>query len=313
LHSPTLYVRMFCMRIGAFEIADDAPTLTNTRALVMLRPWVDVGRVGTLVLRKIESHLGAREVGKLARPGNFFDFTMYRPRAQANDGQRSLSIPNSEIHYAHDDATDRDHLFLHLREPHARGEDFTDAIVEVFQYFNVTEYCRVGSMYDSVPHTRPLRVTGSLTEDQELRSQGIVSIHQNTYQGPTSIVNLVNQSLDDMGVESTSLMLHLPHYVQLDEDYMGVARMMEAMCALYGYPESLIDTEKGEIQYREISQGVKNNPGVAKLLEHMEREYDLQQPTSDPEQVEEGDTLLMPTEMEDFLRELEGRPRDPEE
>ena len=73
-------------------------------------------------------------------------------------------------------------------------------------------------------------------------------------------------------------MLHLPQYVQLDEDYMGVARMMEAICALYGYPDSMVDTARGESQYREISQGVKNNPGVARLLEHMEREYDLQQP-----------------------------------
>jgi len=304
------------MRLGAFEIADDAPALTNTRALVMLRPWVDVGRVGTLVLRMIENHLGAREVGKLARPGNFFDFTMYRPRARANDGQRSLRIPNSEVHCAHDDATDRDHIFIHLREPHNRGEDYTDAVVEVLKHFNVTEYCRVGSMYDSVPHTRPLRITGSLTEAQEHRAGGLISVHRNTYQGPTSIVNLVNQSLDEMRVESTSLMLHLPQYVQLDEDYMGVARMMDVMCALYGYPDSLVDTAKGESQYREISEGVKNNPGVARLLKHMEREYDLQQPANDPQQVDggdEGDTLSMPAEMEDLLRELEGRPRDPDE
>ena len=301
------------MRVGEFEIADDAPTLTNTRALVMLRPWVDVGRVGTLALRTIESHLGATEVGRLARPGNFFDFTMYRPRTRIVDGQRALRLPNSEVHSAHDDGSDRDHLFLHLREPHNRGEDYTDAIVEVLKHFNVTEYCRIGSMYDSVPHTRPLRITGSLTETQEQLTQGLVSIHRNTYQGPTSIVNLVNQSLDEMGVESTSLMLHLPQYVQLDEDYMGVARMMEAMCALYGYPDSMVDTARGESQYREISQGVKNNPGVARLLEHMEREYDLQQPQSDPQDLEEGDSISMPSEMEKFLRELEGRPRDPDE
>jgi hypothetical protein len=45
----------------------------------------------------------------------------------------------------------------------------------------------------------------------------------------------------------------------------------------------------------------------------MERGYDLQQPSEDPEQIDEGDTISMSTEMEDFLRELEGRPRDPEE
>jgi hypothetical protein len=75
----------------------------------------------------------------------------------------------------------------------------------------------------------------------------------------------------------------------------------------------LVDKAKAESQYREISQGVANNPGVARLLEHMEREYDLQQPENDPQQVEEGDPISMPAEMEEFLRELEGRPRDPDE
>lgn len=298
------------MQIGAFEVSDDIPALTNTRALVMLRPWVDVGRVGTLVLRMIESHLGAIEVGRLVRPGNFFDFTMYRPRASTVDGQRSLRVPNSEVYYAHDHTTDRDQLFLHLREPHARGEDYTDAIVEVLKHFNVTEYCRVGSMYDSVPHSRPLRVTGSLTKTQQHLTKGIVSIHRNAYEGPTSIVNLINESLDEMGVESTSLMLHLPQYVQLDEDYMGVARMMEIMCLLYGYPDSMADTTRGESQYKEISIGVANNPGVRRLLEHMESEYDLQQIDNAPQKVDEGDSLSMPAEMEEFLRELEGRHRD---
>jgi hypothetical protein len=57
------------MRVDAFEIVDDAPKLTNVRAIAMLKPWVDVGKVGTLVLNRLERQLGARELGRLARPG----------------------------------------------------------------------------------------------------------------------------------------------------------------------------------------------------------------------------------------------------
>ena len=86
--------------------------------------------------------------------------------------------------------------------------------------------------------------------------------------------------------------------------------MMEVMCLLYGYPDSMADTTRGESQYKEISIGVANNPGVRRLLEHMESEYDLQQIDNDPQKVDEDDSLSMPAEMEEFLRELESRHRD---
>ena len=153
------------MRIGAFELNEPVPELKNTCAIAMLRPWIDVGRVGTLVLNQLEAKLGAKELGRLARPGTFFDFTRYRPRMRIVDGRRVFTTPNSIVHYAQDADTERDYLFLHLREPHAVGEDYAEAIVDLATYFNVTEYCRIGGMYDSVPHTRPLLVTGTLSDE----------------------------------------------------------------------------------------------------------------------------------------------------
>ena len=72
------------MRIGAFEVVEPLPELRNTCAISMLRPWVDVGRVGSLVLNALERYTGAEELGRLARPGNFFDFTRYRPRMKVS-------------------------------------------------------------------------------------------------------------------------------------------------------------------------------------------------------------------------------------
>jgi hypothetical protein len=48
------------MRVGEFELVDPVPEMNNTVAIGMLRPWVDVGRVGTLSLRKLEQYLGAK-------------------------------------------------------------------------------------------------------------------------------------------------------------------------------------------------------------------------------------------------------------
>lgn len=57
------------MTIGAFEVKEPLPDLREPHALTMLRPWVDVGTVGSLTLRRLERHVQARELAELARPG----------------------------------------------------------------------------------------------------------------------------------------------------------------------------------------------------------------------------------------------------
>ena len=88
------------MRIGAFELTEPVPELRDPHAFAMVRPWVDVGSVGTLTLNRLERFMGSKELGRLARPGTFFDFTRYRPTIRLVDGVREVKIPNSTIRYA---------------------------------------------------------------------------------------------------------------------------------------------------------------------------------------------------------------------
>lgn len=292
------------MRISEFELKDPLPKLNRPIAIAMLRPWIDVGRVGTLSLNILQRHLGAQELGRLAEPGKFFDFTRYRPRMRTVDGQRVFTTPNSIIHYAHDDATDRDYLFLHVREPHNFGETYCNAISEVLAHFDIQEYCRIGGMYDSVPHTRPLLVTGTMSDEQAAKARGLVSQRRSTYQGPTSIVNMVTDLLADKEVVSTSLMAHLPQYMQLDEDHMGSARIVEILCAMYDLPRSLSDTARGERQYEDVNRAVEGNSEVRSLITRLESYYD--RVLASEEEEEEEDSVELAPDLEQFLREVTG-------
>lgn len=293
------------MKLGAFEIIEPAPDFRDACAIVMLRPWIDVGRVGTLVLDQLEKHTGAKELGRLARPGNFYDFTRYRPRTKSVDGQQVMSIPNTVINWAKDEGTQRDYLFIRMREPHAMGEDFSDAILTLLKHFNVTDYCRIGGFYDSVPHTRPILVTGTLSEARAKLTEGIVSPSKNTYQGPTSIINIINQGLEASDTQSTSLMVHLPQYVQLDWDHHGTYRLLEALCAIYGFPTSMISPDRGEQQYHEISRAVGNSSEVRSIIQQMEKEYDRDESSQEPEV-----PLSISPDVDKFLIEMSKRLED---
>ena len=294
------------MRVGAFELQEPLPELRDPHVFAMIRPWVDVGSVGTLTLNRLERYLGSKELGRLQRPGEFFDFTRYRPSMRLVDNERRVRIPNSIIRYATTE-NGPDYLFFHLREPHANSEIYTDSILEVVKKFNVKRYCRLGAMYDAVPHTRPLLVTGSLGSVPQLRSVPNLKLRGSTYQGPTTIMNLVSDGIDKMEIEAINFMVHLPQYVQLDEDYNGTARMIEVLSSVYSeIPADLAPTRRGQRQYRELNAAVERNSDLQGLIKQMEDYYDTNEAESAAaeESVSQEDAVALSPEIEQFLSEL---------
>ena len=305
------------MRIGAFELIEPLPELRDPHVFAMVRPWVDVGSVGTLTLNRLERFMGSKELGRLARPGTFFDFTRYRPNMRLVDGKREVKIPNSIIRYAITE-DGPDYLFLHLMEPHSNGEDYTDSILEVMTHFNIKRYCRLGAMYDAVPHTRPLLVTGNLGDVKQNRPVANFKLRQSTYQGPTTIMNLLSEGIEKADIESINFMVHLPQYVQLEEDYAGTSRMIEVLSSVYdNIPADLAPVRRGQRQYRELNSTLDRNTELKTLIQQMEAYYDAQldseEASSPPADKPASGTKLSP-QIEQFLSEMGGRlDSDPEE
>jgi len=290
------------MQIGQFEISEPVPELKNTVAFAMLKPWIDVGRVGSLALNKLESHFDAKELTSLSTPGMYFDFTRYRPRLVMSGNERILSVPNTVIRHAHDYENDRSMLFLHIREPHMAGEDYASSISELLTHFKVKEYCRIGGMYDSVPHSRKLIVTGSLTDEQYILAGELITSRSSKYTGPTSIVNLVGEQIAAQNCNVTSLMVHMPQYAKLEADQMGVSRLLECICAIHNIDNSLAENSLGEGQYKEIDKAVAENPEIQLLIKQLEAYYDR---SHDPnENATSSEQSNLSPEIESFLNEM---------
>ena len=291
------------MDIGAFKIQDDIPEITNPYVIAMIKPWVDVGKVGTLTLNRIERFFGATEIGQLAKPGKFFDFTRYRPNMRFVQGKRTMRIPNSFLKHGKSE-NGQDYLFLHLFEPHANGEEYVESILEIVKQFKVERYCRVGAMYDSVPHTRPILITGAIGEINQIRQVENLRLRQSSYQGPTTIMNLLAVGIDDLEMETLNFMAHLPQYAQLEEDYSGVSRMIEVLSSIYAdIPKDLSPIRRGQRQYRELTKAVENNSELKGLIEQMESMYDSDRKSElDESQGDEASSLS--PEIEDFLDEI---------
>ncbi len=272
------------MRIGAFEIRDPLPELREPHLLTALRPWIDVNNVGTLILDGIEADLGAEELGQIARPGIFFDFTRYRPTLYFEEGRRQMRIPNASLRFAKR-KEGNDFIFLHLLEPHALGEVLVDSVLKVMKRFGAKRYCLLGSMYDAVPHTRPLIVSGRATGSQAERDLKKAGVQKSNYEGPTTILSLITQKAPEMGIETATVIVSLPQYVNVEEDYLGKVRLMELMNLIYGLPIDKKDFEKAARQRSMIQQKVEANPELKKALTQLETIYSLRFSKKDGEKM----------------------------
>jgi len=262
------------VRIGAFEVEEPIPELNDPYVFAILRPWIDVNSVGTLVLTELETQFGAKELAKFARPGQFFDFTRYRPTLYLEEGIRKVSIPNVTLRCAQR-KEGNDLLFLHLLEPHALSEVYVDSVLRLLKRLKVKKYILLGSMYDVVPHTRPLIVNGGAIgreAEQDLRKSGALRSH---YQGPTTITLLITQKSPELSMEAIWFIVSLPQYVALEEDYLGKVRLMEILNLLYHIPMDQKDFEKALEQRSIISQKVEGSPELKNLLPQLETMYDL--------------------------------------
>ena len=261
------------MRIGDFEFPEPLPELKDPHVLAVLRPWIDVGNVGTLALRRLERHLESKEIGRLIKPGRYYDFTRYRPKSILKQGVREYSIPSTTI-----SACIREHgpdlITLHLLEPHLYGEDYTESIIDILKYFGVKRYSMIGAMYDMVPHTRPLLVSGGTVDPANEEEYKLVGVRPSDYEGPTTITYLISNTLEELSVETRIFVVHLPQYFQVEEDFTGTARLMEILCTLYGLPSRLADPERGRQQYASLQNIVSDTSEVAGLLERLEERYD---------------------------------------
>ena len=110
------------------------------------------------------------------------------------------------------------------------------------------------------------------------------------------------QRAPEFGIETASMIVHLPQYAQLDEDYMGKVRLLEMLGSMYDRPMDGLDVERAERQRRQISLAVGREPELESIVTQLEAHYEART----EKQGEEEMPKLSP-EIERFLGEIDMR------
>tara|TARA_B110000467_G_scaffold63498_1_gene57904 strand:- start:536 stop:955 length:420 start_codon:yes stop_codon:yes gene_type:complete len=111
----------------------------------------------------------------------------------------------------------------------------------------------------------------------------------------------------DLNLETLSLMVHLPLYLKLDDDFAGSARILKILSELYGFNTILPEVEMGEKQYDQVNPAMIDNPQLKDMVERFERESDTDDGDgSDDGRGQEADSsgVSLSPEIEQFLSEI---------
>ena len=271
--------------------------MKRPRVLATIKPWFDAGAVGTICLDKTESYLDAKPLGELARPGDFYDFTRTRPAYYQFGGRLDFLIPNTSLYYSIREKTD-DLIFLHVREPHLRGEELIESILEVLKYFEVSQYTVIGGMYDLVPHTRPLLLScwdGRTAGEDAVPPISALHLAQ---ERPASIMELVSRYAADLEISTKTAAVHPPSYLEVPKNWIGVARLQEFVCEDHGLPTMWPDLRQAEEIQQHSKTYLEDMPDAPELVRLLEEQYDLWQLNSSIP------NLPLYPAVERFLREL---------
>lgn len=189
---------------------DAVPELVDPVMVAAFVGWNDAGDAASSAIEHLEDAWQAEVIGVID-PEDYYDFQVNRPMISLDEtGTRSLSWPTTRISVARIPLAMRDIVLVHGIEPSMRWQTFCDELLFAADQLGVSMVVTLGSLLADTPHTRPVPVTGS-TSNEELTKR--FGFEPSRYEGPTGIVGVLNHTAGDMDIPAISLWAAIPHYV----------------------------------------------------------------------------------------------------
>ena len=274
---------------------DRRPTLRRPVLVAAFEGWNDAAEAASTAAGYLAASWEARPFGAI-QPDEFYDFTAVRPEVRLVEGlTRRIDWPEGELATASVPGTPHDVVFLRAAEPQLRWRAYAATVVGVARDLGVELAVTLGALLADVPHTRPVRVTGTAA-DSALAAR--LGLQRSRYEGPTGIVGVLHDALTAAGIPSTSLWASVPHYVGGTPSAKAALALVERAASLLGTAVETVDLQVAASAYeRQVSELVADDEDMTAYVRRLEEADEGTDPMEGPS----GDSLA--AEVERFLRD----------
>jgi hypothetical protein len=288
---------------------DRRPTLRRPVLIAAFVGWNDAGDGASAAGAYLARRWGAEPFATID-PEEFFDFTATRPEVRLEGGGvRAIDWPETQFSAAPLGPSGRDVVFLRGAEPQLRWRTFSSLVLEVARAVGVELAVTLGALLAEVPHTRPVRVTGT-AQDPTLSLR--LGLQPSRYEGPTGIVGILHEAFGREGIPSASLWASVPAYVGQTPSPKAALALVSRVSDLLGVHVPTVDLDVAAAAYdRQVDEVVSADEDASAYVRSLEDAVDDRDDTDeDDDDEDEGleagelpgaDALA--AEVERFLRE----------
>src|SRR2546421_3872034 len=278
---------------------DDRPRVRHPVLIAAFEGWNDAADAATTAARYLRQQWDARPFARID-PEEFYDFSSTRPQVRLTDGlTREIIWPTNELSAAAMPGSARDALILVGVEPQLKWRTFASEIVDIAKDLEVGLVLTLGALLADVPHTRPVRVTGTAADPELVARLGL---QRSRYEGPTGIVGVLHEACSRASLASASLWAAVPHYVAATPSPKATLALVERASELLSTSLVATDLEIASAAYeRQVSEVVASDEDVSAYVERLEESADDDEDLLEGDELPTGETLV--AELEKFLRE----------
>src|ERR671918_168205 len=280
-------------------IWEERPSLQRPVMVAAFEGWNDAADAASGAVTWLRTRWRARPVASID-PEEFFDFQVSRPQVSLVEGvTRKITWPANDVFSAHIEEVGRDVVLLSGVEPNLRWKTFCETVLDVARETGCEMVVTLGALLADVPHTRPIRLTGTAADPELIERLGL---SHSRYEGPTGIVGVLHDACRQAGMPSVSLWAPVPHYVASPPNPKATRALLERLCEVLDVPIGLGDLVEAAAAWEDrVNELVASDPDVSAYVRQLEERDDDQ---LDERDLPSGETLA--AELERFLRDQRG-------
>src|SRR5215467_5628579 len=268
--------------------------------------WNDAAESATTAVRYLGTSLHAEKFAEID-PEEFYHFGLSRPHVRFKPGsetERQITWPATEFSLARASDLARDVIVGVATEPHLRWKAYCGQVLDLARSCEVGLILSLGALLAEVPHTRPVRLSGSAS-DPEIGAR--LGVRPTRYEGPTGIVGVLNTIARDQGFATANLWANVPHYISGIENPKATLALIRRVAPVLG---ATIDTKELEDAGKQFDSNLKeivaqNNKiaNYVKKLEARDVEEEDTLPAAPSRQSDLPPASELVAEIEQFLRQ----------
>jgi predicted ATP-grasp superfamily ATP-dependent carboligase len=211
---------------------EELPELVDPVMVAAFEGWNDAADAASNAIRHLAEVLDADLFGAMDAE-DYYDFQVNRPVLALDDeGDREIVWPTTRFSVARvtvgntrteaegaeteavaavaEGSGFRDVVLVHGIEPNMRWRSFCEELFDLARDLGVRTIVSLGALLADVPHTRPVPVSGS-SSNEDL--QGTHGLDKPTLQGPTGINGVLQEMARHEEIDLVSFWAAVPHYV----------------------------------------------------------------------------------------------------